>query len=514
MPSLAIVAGLLFVIVYLKPILYIFRNPYSYHFSHGLLILGIIFYMVWQKRESLQKIAVSPCIIPGAIVLLLGSALLWAGKYTETPVVEGTALIIGVAGIILLLFGAGFLKALLFPIFFLNFLFPIFDKILANYSPYFERTAALIGGQFLKIIGMPVFQNGQFLELPHIVLKVGQACNGINHIIALMALVIFWGYLRNLSLFNMMLSIFIAAAAGILANGLRVGLIGVWTKYYGTESFHGPFDIFYSTFVFLAGVIFLMAVLPMLQKKESPQKIHQPDVNSARRDDKDFINKRITFASGSALAVLLPTLSALLFVHPSIVAVDMNLTDFPRTIAGWQGEDVDRLGEPFDQAADYDSVLRRVYRDQNGNSINLFMGYMSEQQRGREIYNGPRSVELENAAEMRVSGGTSGPINLKTAGYYVGKVTKKAIYFYCIDGKIIGSRYMAKIYSLLHGIMYQKTNAAVIVASFSTVEGSPAFSDEAASHNFVGELIPAVQAYLRGAGTERRAPIALDSKER
>lgn len=76
---------------------------------------------------------------------------------------------------------------------------------------------------------MPVFRNGQFIERPHNLLKVGQACNGINHIIALVALVIFWGYLRNFSLFNMGLSILIAASAGIMANGLRVGLIGVWT---------------------------------------------------------------------------------------------------------------------------------------------------------------------------------------------------------------------------------------------------------------------------------------------
>ena len=150
MPTLVIIAVLLFVLVYMRPVLFIFHNPYSYHFSHGLLILGIISYMVWQKRDALKKIAGSPSMVPGIIVLLLGSIALWAGPYTNTPVVEGTALIVGASGLVLILLGFGYLKALLFPIFCLNLLFLIFDKILANYSTYFERTAILIGGQSLK----------------------------------------------------------------------------------------------------------------------------------------------------------------------------------------------------------------------------------------------------------------------------------------------------------------------------------------------------------------------------
>ncbi len=495
MPPVVIIVVLLFALVYLGPIILIFHNPYSYHFSHGILILGIISYMLWEKRKSLKNIPVNPDIIPSVAVLILGSVVLWAGKYTETPVVEGTALVVGVAGMVLLLLGAGYFKALLFPIFYLNFLFPIFDKILAGYSTYFERTAAFLGSLFLKLVGIPLIQQGQIIELPHIVLKVGQACNGINHIIALVALVIFWGYLRNFSLFNMGLSIVIAAAAGILANGLRVGLIGLWTKYFGTESFHGPFDIFYSTFVFLAGIIILVLILPKLQRKEAIKTIQEPVARTAGLEDEGVVKKRMTWASGFAFVVLVPSLLMLSFIRPAVVTVDRDLLGFPLTVAGWQGEDVARLGEPFEQAADYDSVLRRVYRDSQGNDVNLFIGYLNSQRKNREIHQTPKAIQLEYASNMEVGAGTSAAFNVRGVEYHSGSATRKAVYFYHVNGRIIGSRYMAKIASMLYGIIHQKTDAAIIMVSFRK-DGGTGSTDENAVKNFVVELIPAVRIFM------------------
>jgi hypothetical protein len=58
MPWFSVIIGVLFVFAYLRPIMLIFRNPFAYHFSHGLLILGIIFYMLWSKRAALKSIEV------------------------------------------------------------------------------------------------------------------------------------------------------------------------------------------------------------------------------------------------------------------------------------------------------------------------------------------------------------------------------------------------------------------------------------------------------------------------
>lgn len=498
MPSILLLIGLLFILTYQKSILLIFKNEYSYHFSHGLLILGVVFYMVWSKRETLRTIDNRPSIVAGAILSLLGSAVLMAGIFSDTAVVEGVALIIGVAGLVLLLFGTKMVKTLLFPILYLSFSFPLFDKILAGFSQYFEQITARIAGHFLKIVGIPVLMHDKILELPHISLNVVQACNGINHIIALAALVLFVGYLEQMKYLKIMLLMLLAVVVGIIANGLRVGLIGLWTMYFGSESFHGPFDIFYSTFVFLIGFIVIWLVMPVLKKKET----HASSIHQNAHEKADFTKydkKRTAGACGVALGILILTWIVTANANPVIIPVEKDLNNVPLAIGSWQGKDVAVLGEPYESAQVYDSVIKRVYRDTQGKEVNLFIGYLNSQKKDREIHLYPGGKLETNSVEIDVTGQSNETFRLRSSKYAVGGTWRKAIYFYCINGNIINHRYKAKIDSILSGLIYQKTNASIVIISFQQngPEAIPEVEKEALK--LTEELIFVMQAYMKGA---------------
>lgn len=496
MSSILLLIGLLFVLTYQKPILLIFNNEYSYHFSHGLLILGIVFYMVWSKRETLRTIDNRPNISAGAILSFGGSAVLMAGISSDTAVVQGVALIIGVAGLVLLLFGTGIFKALLFPILYLNFSFPLFDKILAGFSQYFEQISALIAGHFLKIVGIPVLMHDKILELPHISLNVVQACNGINHIIALAALVLFVGYLEQMKYIKIMLLMLIAVVVGMIANGLRVAMIGIWTMYFGTESFHGPFDIFYSTFVFLIGLIVIWLVMPVLKRREkNASNIHHNTHKIV--DSTKYDRKRTAGACGVALGILIMTWIVTANATPVIIPEEKDLNNVPLAIGKWQGKDVSTFGEPYESAENYDSVIKRVYYDTRGKEVNLFIGYLNLQKKGREIHLYPGGKLETNNVEIVVTGQSNETYRLRTSKYAVGGTLRKAIYFYCINGNIINDRYKAKIASILSGLIYQKTNAAIVIISFQKngPEANPEVDKEALQ--LTEELIPVMQAYMK-----------------
>jgi len=453
--------------------------------------------MLWSKRAALKSIEVRPSIVAGVIISLLGSAILMVGIYSETPLVEGMAFIVGVVGIVLIMVGSEYLKMLAFPIFFLSFLFPIFDKILAGYSPYLERIAAVIGGQLLMLSGMPVFVNDRLIELPHITLKVVQACNGINHIIALMALVIFMGFLRSLSFLMVLIYVVIAAAAGVLANGLRIGLIGIWTKYFGTESFHGPFDVFYSTFVFLAGMIVMGALMHILERGRD--KKNKPVHNlSAKGADVAFILHPAVnrTAFGFAVVLLLGTWAFPSFVRPVSIAVERDLNKFPLAMGSWQGREVETLGEPYEKPVGFDSVLMRVYQDPIGNRVSLFIGYVDSQRKDLEIDDQPAGISVDRVSKFDVQFESADDLSLEAVEYDVGHTRHKAIYCYYVNGRIVNHRYKAKIVTILSGLLHHKTNAAIILVSFNKENGSSGWSDETAARKFVGELIPVIKTYM------------------
>jgi EpsI family protein len=418
-----------------------------------------------------------------------------AGIFSDTAVVEGVALIIGVAGLVLLLLGIEFLKALIFPILYLSFSFPLFDKILAGFSHYFEQITALIAGHFLKIAGIPVLMHDKILELPHISLNVVQACNGINHIIALAALVLFVGYLEQMRYWKIMLLMLIAVVVGIMANGLRVGLIGLWTMYFGTESFHGPFDIFYSSFVFLVGFIVIGLVMPIMKRKEKQQvpthqKLH------VKVDATNYSKKRTASACAAAFGILILTWIVTAFANPVMMPVEKDLNNVPLAVGNWQGRDVETLGEPYERAEGYDSVLRRVYRDNRGKEINLFIGYLNSQKKGREIHLYPGGKLETNNSETDVTRQGNETYRLRTSAYKVDSTGRKAIYFYSVNGNITNHRYKAKLASMIEGILSQKTNAAVIIVSYAANGNNEDPEIEKAALQLTGELIPLIQAVL------------------
>jgi len=492
LPVMAIVG--LFVAAYLRPIRLIFDNPFSYHFSHGLLILGIIFYMVWSERRLLREIEIRPRIIEGSIITLLGSVILLVGVYSETPVVEGVALIVGVAGLVLLLLGVSCLKVLSIPILYLNFLFPIFDKILSRYSQYFERAGAVLGGYFLTLFGVPHYQHDRYIDLPHTVLKVVQACNGINHIIALIALVMFMGWLRKTRPYRTMIYMLLAAGVGILANGLRIALIGLWTKHFGAESFHGPFDLFYSTFVFMLGFIVLGAVLQYFENNTSGRE-NMPERNPEHCESMAtfFECRKIGNVPMCIAATLLcATWIIPIFVHPSYAAIDWEMEHFPMTIGNMKGRDVDALGEPYERSVEFDSILRRVYLDDKGNSVNFFIGYLNSQKKGKEIHKYPGGLLEDGHAGVEVMESKLGEYRLNLSLYYSDSIRYEAVYFYVVGGKVVNHKYEAKIRTMIEGLFSGKTNAAVVIASCVTSESAGKSNHEKATRILIRSAIPEV----------------------
>lgn len=438
---------------------------------------------------------IRPNIIAGAVLSLLGSTALMAGIFSDTAVVEGVALIIGVAGLVLLLLGTVLLKALIFPILYLSFSFPLFDKILAGYSHYFEQITALIAGNILKIVGIPVLRHDKILELPHISLNVVQACNGINHIIALAALVLFVGYLEQMRYWKIMMLMLIAVVVGITANGLRVGLIGLWTMYFGTESFHGPFDIFYSSFVFLVGFIVIWLVMPILKKQEKQQA--SIDQNGhVKVGAPKYDRKRTARACGVAFGILILTWIVTTYANPVVNLVEKDLNNVPLAVGDWQGRDVETLGEPYERAEGYDSVLKRVYRDTRGKEINLYIGYLNSQKKGREIHLYPGGKLETNNSEIVVTRQGNEAYKLRTSAYKVDSTGRRAIYFYAVNGNIINHRYKAKLASMVEGMLSQKTNAAVIIVSYAADNKYEESETEKAVLQLTGELIPLLQAVL------------------
>ena len=90
-------------------------------YTHGFLILPLALYFVWDSRERLRTLPVKPSLW-GAGLLFLGLLMLWVGSMGAELFLQRSSFIVVVAGLVWLVLGTAFLRALVFPIAFLIFM--------------------------------------------------------------------------------------------------------------------------------------------------------------------------------------------------------------------------------------------------------------------------------------------------------------------------------------------------------------------------------------------------------
>ena len=263
--SLALVAA------YFEILAWVVKGWFSFDRSYSLLILLLSIFMVWTRRDTILRTPAEPSLVLGSVLTLMGCLIVVAGRLSNTLMVQGISLVVVLLGLILLLLGAKHFKMLFIPVGYLFFMFYFLEELLGRLSHYLQLASAWIAACLIGATGMPVALQGYLIELPHISLEVAKVCNGVNHIVALAAMSVPFAFVSQKSTLGKGLIVLGAFLVGLFSNGLRVSLIGYWTKYHPDGPLHGPFDIFYVSFILIFGLVFF-GLQTMLSRRWSKGK--------------------------------------------------------------------------------------------------------------------------------------------------------------------------------------------------------------------------------------------------
>jgi exosortase len=226
-------------------------------FSFGILIPVLVAYLVWSRREQLEKVAEG--FWPGGLVLVVaGCGLQILANMSGTLIFSGIALTITLIGAAAFLWGKACLRVMAGPLALLILMVPLPSYMVGELSWHLQARASTISAAALGILGVPVYQDGNMLRLSNYVLEVKQACSGSRSIFALLALACLLGISTERKWW---MRILLVAAAPLLAVGANVvrivgtGLIAAnWGALAANESLHAAWGI----------VVFLIAVMGLL----------------------------------------------------------------------------------------------------------------------------------------------------------------------------------------------------------------------------------------------------------
>jgi len=466
--------------------------------SHTPLIFAVSLYLLWINRHKLRSLQLEPSILPGALLLAAGCFTLLAGKISGTIVVQQLSMIPVLLGTILLFAGFGWFKVFLLPVGYLIFLTGFIEILFGNISFHLQSLAAWISVLFFKIMGFSVFHESTLIILPHISLIVVRECSGINQIVTLLALAVPLAFMTQKTTLSRIILIALAPIIAIIVNGLRVTLIGVYALYNEGANLHGPYETFSASVIFFFGLVVLILVSRMLSRKDhksgSSYQSESASIqgsSSTLTNHKSLAYKRLASYFVGAV-IFASTLGLVHFYKPEPVDLDQPLNLFPEHIAGYTSRDLDQMHKrirPFPA----DEELVRVYKDKQGNSIEVYIGYFRIQDRESKIIDWRRAWMHEQVSRVPVASENGTAVINKTRMRQ--QTSNSAVYFwYQMDGRVITNEYAGKFFTFMDALLKRKNNAAVIVINTKIPDNE--------IMPFLYEAVPLIQAHLSEGKTQ------------
>lgn len=253
-----VLLGLLLAWVYLPTVIWMADRWWAKdsYYGHGPLIPLVSLALLWWRRAEL---AVLPRTSSrwGWALIALGLALQTVSAVGRIYFTSALSFFVLLAGMVLVWGGWPLLKGVWFPIAFLFFMVPIPLAAVAQVSLSLKLVAARLSAAFLGLLGVPVFQDGSTLHLPHISVLVEDVCSGLRSLIALVALGVLCAYTMRSTWVRRLLLLAVAVPIAVAANVFRITVICLVGELYGEHLITGTFHdaMGYMAFLFAYGLL-------------------------------------------------------------------------------------------------------------------------------------------------------------------------------------------------------------------------------------------------------------------
>jgi exosortase A len=189
-------------------------------FAHAFLVVPIVLWMVWRRRETLATLTPRP--VPWMLLPMAATCLLWLlGELVGVNAATQFALVALLVMSVPAVFGWTVTRAITFPLMFLFFAVPFGEFMV----PYMMSWTADFTVSALQMTGVPVYREGLQFVIPSGNWSVVEACSGVRYLIASFMVGTLFAYLNFRTPGRRALFIVISLLVPILANWVRAYLI-------------------------------------------------------------------------------------------------------------------------------------------------------------------------------------------------------------------------------------------------------------------------------------------------
>lgn len=208
----------------LRHFVYVWTTDENY--SHGFLVPLISLYFA-NRAAQRGPVAVRSGVGLGLGLLSLSMLGRLATVAVYVGIVGDLSFLLGLAGVIALLFGSDVLRRYGFSVFFLVFMIPLPVALYARIASPLQLMVSQIASVILNGTGVPVLCEGNLMTLPgDVKMFVAEACSGMRQLTGFLALTAAVAYLSERPAWYRLAVVATAIPIAMTANVARVTLTG------------------------------------------------------------------------------------------------------------------------------------------------------------------------------------------------------------------------------------------------------------------------------------------------
>jgi exosortase len=229
--------------------------------GHGPIVLATGLWALWRELKS-GDVEWRPgnfALALTALAFLL--TIFIVARITGIIEIEAFSMYGGLVTGAYLLFGGGLIRKIWFPLVYHAFALPPPDTVIEAVTQPIKIAISEWAVSLLSLLGYPIANSGVIIQIGQYQLLVAAACAGLNSIVTLTALCLFYVYLRHRS--NLIALLVVATAAipvAIISNFVRVLVMLIVTFYFGDAAAQGFFHDFAGLLMFAVALLTIFAV--------------------------------------------------------------------------------------------------------------------------------------------------------------------------------------------------------------------------------------------------------------
>jgi exosortase D (VPLPA-CTERM-specific) len=388
---------------------------------------------------------------------------------------------------------------------------PLPNFVYWQLSTFLQGVSSELGVWFVKLAGIPVYLEGNIIDLGVLQLQVAEACSGLRYLFPILSFSYLFAILYRGPLWHKALLLLMAAPLTVFMNSFRIGMIGIIVNSYGIGWVEGFTHFFEGWVIFLACVALLFLTAVLLQRLgPNPMSLaHAIDLDTSGMASiaARILEIRVRTVTFTAVAVTAAfSVLAVALQPPAPAPLDRDsFTLFPRNLAEWSGVRSE-LEPEIERVLGANDYITATYQSRDAaEPVSFFSAFYERQTEGSGIHSpevclpaGGWEIYSLDPHEVSFPDTSFGTFEVNRAIIQNGRAQQVVYYWFEQRGMRQTNDFVAKLWVVWDSFRHGRTDGALVRFVSPIGPGENPEDADARILDLMEEVLPRLPRFVPG----------------